>query len=73
MRVTANIIDDSYAEDEASITIVARCMCGGALTTHSLGGTTDSAWTEAEDMVVVPLRCEKCYRQHVLQVNVRSK
>ena len=63
MRITANIIDDKVGEFEASITIVARCDCGGLLAlTATFVSTT----------AVLPTRCTKCGADHALHVNIRG-
>ena len=74
MRVTANLIDDSFGEFEASITTVLRCDCGGSLRAcaSDVDEASDSAWTESPNLVVVPLTCTKCGASHCLHVNIRS-
>lgn len=73
MRITANLIDDSFGEFEASITTVSRCDCGGYLRACSVDEcANESAWTENPNLVVVPLTCTKCGASHCLHLNIKS-
>ena len=73
MRITALQIDDRVGEKEAAISIAARCSrCGKSLRAYE-GNVDMTAWSESENLVVIPLHCVDCNTSHALHLNILTE
>ena len=69
MNLKITMVDELVGECEASATVAAKCSsCGGRLVFQ--GGLDGHAWTQGEELVVVPMVCRVCGEGHVFHLKI---